>query len=87
MSVDFKRDVKPVIDGALTIGGTIATNIEGPVGAVARLIVASLRFASDLVDRGIDPIQHIERLHACEPLLAKTEIEWSKALDEKFKPT
>lgn len=84
MAIDFKNDVKPVMDIILQGFGAVVTVLPAPYNAIAQLIVTGLRYADDLIAKGVDPIDHIERIHAADPMLADTESTWASALKSKF---
>lgn len=87
MAIDFKTDVKPVLDLVLQGVGAIATVLPTPYNVVAQLIATGLKYADDLIAQNIDPITHIERIHAADPLLAETESTWADELKKKFGDT
>ncbi len=66
------------------IAGDVGTNLPGTAGTVANVIAVALRFAADLTDQGIDPIEHIERIHAADSALTDVESGWAERLREKF---
>lgn len=62
------------------------SRIPGTGGVVAGVIAVTLRFAADLAEQGIDPIEHIERIHAADASLLGVEGSWAQKLREKFPP-
>lgn len=63
----------------------IASVTGGVPGTVLRVIAVGARFAADLATKGIDPITHIERIHAAEPLIKGVKSEWSQRLDDLYR--
>jgi len=47
-------------------------------------LITALHFAEDLAKQGIDPVEHLEKIHASEPLLKDVETGWVDALRDKF---
>lgn len=87
MAIDFKTDVKPVVDAAAGIASAVAAMPGVPpiVAEIARISAAAWAFVSDLISAGVpDPAAHIQRMHAADPLLANVESAWSDALKTKF---
>ncbi len=83
--IDFKADVKPLVDIVLQGATAVAAALPPPYNALIQLIVSGLKYADDLIAQGVsDPITHIERIHAADPLLADAEGSWAKALKDKF---
>lgn len=69
---------------ALIAGTTQASRTPGTVGVVLQIVSAALRFAVDLARQGLDPIAHIERIHAADKRLSEVEGSWAQKLHEKF---
>lgn len=69
---------------ALIAGTTQASRTPGTVGVVLQIVSVALRFAVDLVRQGIDPIEHIERIHSADEKLLGVEGSWAQKLREKF---
>ncbi len=61
-----------------------AAAVPGIGGMVMRVIAAASRFAADLATKGVDPITHIERIHAADPLLKDVRSVWRDRLDEEY---
>lgn len=83
---NWKADVKPLVDIALQGIGAMTSTLPSPYNLVAGLILTGLKYADDLIAQGVaDPIEHIERIHAADPLLADTEGTWASAIKAKFR--
>lgn len=78
------KDLTPWLDAGAQAAGLIAKQLPGTAGPVAQVIAVALRFASDLARQGVDPIQHIERIHVADDALRGVESEWRERLDKKF---
>ena len=61
-----------------------AAALPEPAATAARFVGAALLFGADLAKAGADPVAHIERLHAAEPLLDATEAAWRDELRKRF---
>lgn len=55
-----------------------------PVSTALRVLAAAARFAADLATKGIDPITHIERLHAHEDKIKDVHSAWRDRLEELY---
>lgn len=62
-------------------------HFDGVAGTVFKVLGVAARFAADLAKQGVDPITHIERLHAAEPALKNVKSEWKQKLDELYGET
>ena len=83
MSFDPKS-LAPVLSTVGELASSASRTLPGAAGVVAGVIGAALGFAADLAKAGADPITHIQRIHAAEPLLKDVESEWAAALRRKF---
>ena len=81
--MDFKT-LAPTIAAVGTAATTVAAGLPEPAAMVARIVGASLAFAADLAAAGVDPVTHIQRVHAHEAKLADVESAWREALRKKF---
>ena len=78
------QDLVPWLNMLADGAGEVAKNVPGTAGMVAGIVAAAARFASDLVKQGINPVEHIERIHAADDSLAGIEGAWAQKLREKF---
>lgn len=62
----------------------VAGVTSGVPATVLRTLAVAARFAADLATRGLDPITHIERLHAHESALRDVRSAWRDKLDELY---
>jgi len=72
------------LDIVASVSDGVARGLPGVGGILSAVTAAAARFASDLVKQGLDPVQHIERIHAADESLARIEESWASALREKF---
>ena len=79
------------LDAVASVLGPVANVFEaagvavpGVGGTVMRVLAAAARFAADLATKGIDPIEHIERIHAADASLKGVKSEWRPRLDELY---
>ena len=77
MSLSFLTPIAAILESA-------GESVPGPGGVAMRALAAASRFIVDLAEQGIDPIKHIERLHASEPALKDVKSAWKKRLDELY---
>lgn len=83
MSIDLKS-LAPVFTAASQAATTAAALLPGAAGVVVRFVGAALMFGAELAAQGSDPVVHIERLHAEEPLLKGVENTWAEAMRKRF---
>lgn len=76
--------VASVLGPAASVLDAVGVGVPGVGGTVLRVLAAAARFASDLATRGIDPLEHIERLHAAEPELKTVQSAWRARLDALY---
>jgi len=78
------QDLAPWLATLADIAGDLTTKIPGTGGLVVGVVAVALRFASDLAKQGIDPAEHLERIHAADESLVGIEGSWAQRLREKF---
>ncbi len=81
--MDWKT-AAPVLEMTGAAAESGAALLPEPARSIARFLGAALRLGADVAKTGADPITHIERIHAAEPLLAQTESAWREALRSRF---
>ena len=84
MTSDQINRLAPLLAQAGDAAEVASGVLDGDAKTVASIAAAVMRFAADLARAGVDPIEHIERVHAAEPLLAGVEAEWAEVLRTKF---
>lgn len=83
MSVDYPKMV-PWFDAMANGAMQIAAFIPEAGRPVVAAIAVALRFASDLAKQGINPAEHIERIHAADTALQSVEGVWATRIRAKF---
>lgn len=78
-------DLTPRLGTLAEIADNFSTKIPGTGGLVVGVVAVTLRFAADLAKQGIDPAEHLERVHAADESLAGIEGTWAQKLREKFR--
>lgn len=77
-------DLTPWLSTLAEIADNFSTKIPGTGGLVVGVVAVALRFAADLADQGINPAEHLERIHAADMALIGIEGSWAQKLHEKF---
>ncbi len=82
MDVDWTKvaDVLVVIAEGAT---TVSPVLPEPAASILRFAAACAHLGADIARTGNSPIDHIERVHAAEPMLVDVDNAWINALREK----
>lgn len=65
--------------GIIASGATRAGRVlPGDAGRVAEIVGAVVGLAADLVEVGVDPMDHVERVRSAEPELAAMRKRWAE---------
>lgn len=83
MSIDYPKMV-PWFDALANGAMQLAAFMPEAGKPVVAAIVAGLKFASDLAKQGINPAEHLERIHAADEALRNVEGAWAIRLRTKF---
>jgi hypothetical protein len=70
--------------GAVEAAAVASSAVPGPVGIVSQILAATLGAAGALVSAGHDPVEHIQRILAADPLLAAARSDFDARMREKF---
>lgn len=76
--------VSTILTPVASILDSAAPSVPGVGGTVMRALAAASRFIVDIAAQGLDPVKHIERLHAADPALKGVRSEWKQKLDELY---
>lgn len=76
--------VASVLTPASVVLDAVGTSLPGVGGTILRILAAAARLAADLATKGLDPVTHIERLHAQEPALKGVQSAWRGRLDTLY---
>lgn len=82
--MNYRTDVAPIVNQALEMTQRLSSGMTGATGVFFSIATTGLRYVNDLIAAGVDPVAHIERIHAADPALASVESEWADALRKKF---
>lgn len=83
MAIDWNKvgDVLAIVAEAAAAVGPV---VPEPAETILRFAAAAARLGADIAHSGLDPVEHIEKIHAAEPLLAGVDSAWRDALRAKF---
>lgn len=76
-------EIKDVLSAA-EAAAIASSAVPGPVGVVAQILAATLGAAGALAGAGHDPVEHIQRILAADPLLASARSDFDAEMRKKF---
>ena len=82
------NDTASALNEAANVAGTVASVLapSGVPGIIAAITAIGLRTAADAARAGLDPVEHIRRIHEADPVLAPIRAEFDRVIRENFPP-